>query len=106
MAGSLTSIFRREESLHIPGIHAAYCARLARARRGKSDRSITRSADSFLGGLTPVGTCRGSHWEVRCCTTACQSSHYCFSLGKRQVDRVLISALLFLSHLCLGVHLP
>jgi hypothetical protein len=48
---------------------------------GKSDRSVTCPADSFLGGACPIGTCPGNHWAVHCCTTACQSFHHYFSLG-------------------------
>jgi hypothetical protein len=75
--------FTAVKDLYISREFAAYRARPARARRGKSDRSVTRPADSFLGGATPIGTCPGSHWAVCCRTTACRSPHCRFSLGNR-----------------------
>jgi hypothetical protein len=94
MAGTFRSIYRCEVSLHIPGIHAAYRTRLARACRGKRDRSVTRPADSFLGEDTPIRTCPGSHWAVRCRTTACQSPRCRFSL-EMEVVLLMIRTLCF-----------
>ena len=94
MVGTFTSIYLCDGSLHIPGIRAAYRARSARACRGKSNRSVTRPADSFLGGATPIGTRPGNHRAVRCYTQACWPSHFRFTLGKKVVCR-LTSALFF-----------
>src|SRR5712692_10356074 len=41
----------------------------------------TCPAESLLGGVPPVGTCPGSHWEVCRCATARRSPYNCFSLG-------------------------
>jgi hypothetical protein len=80
MAGSFTSIHQCKKSLLIPGIDAIYRSRPARARWGQSDRSITCPAASLLG-VPPVGTCAGSHWEVRRRATARWSPCNCFLLG-------------------------
>src|SRR5258708_38300084 len=106
MAGSFTSIHQCDISLHIPGIDAIYRTRPARARWEKSDRSVTCPADSLLGRVAPVGTCRGSHWEVRRRATARRSPCNSFSLGWKDEfsvtrGRRLISGLYFLSQLCL-----
>src|SRR6266852_960492 len=82
MARALTTIHRREGTLFIPGICAMYCARPARACWGKGRRSVTRPSEPFLGGAAPVGTCPGSHREVRCSATTLQSSYIRFSLGQ------------------------
>src|SRR5216684_260318 len=81
MAGSFTSIHQCEKYLLIPGIDAIYRTRPARARWGKSDRSVTFPGESLLGGVTPAGTCPGSHWGVRRRATARRSPYNCFSLG-------------------------
>src|SRR5258708_25509579 len=84
MAGSFTSIHQLKKSLLIPEVDAIYRTRPARARWGKSDRSVTCPGESLLGGVAPVGTCRGSHWEVRRRATARRSPYNCFSLGWRR----------------------
>src|SRR5258707_5712745 len=73
MAGIHTSTYRREVSLPIPGFCVTYCAHSARARWGKSKRSVTCPAVYFFGGSTAVGTCPRSHRAVRCCASALQS---------------------------------
>jgi hypothetical protein len=73
MAGNFPPIYRCEESLRIQGICTMYRPRPARARRGKSDRCVTRPGESFFGRAPAIGTCPGSHWAVRCCTTALRS---------------------------------
>src|SRR5258708_20278315 len=77
MAGSFTSIHQCEKSLLIPGTDAIYRTRPARTRWGKSDRSVTCPGESLLAGVAPVGTCRGSHWEVRRRATARRSPCNC-----------------------------
>ena len=80
---------RREGSLHIRGIQAAYRAHPERTRRGKSDGSVTRPAGSLtgssLGGDTLIWTRSGSHWGVHCCATVCRSTYCRFSLGGNKV---------------------
>ena len=59
----------------------------------------------FLDGLQPSG----SHWPVRCRTTAHRSSCSCFSLGQEMrsvITSVLMSALHILSHQCLVSSIP
>jgi hypothetical protein len=74
--------FTAVKGLHIPGIHATYGTCPSRAYQGKRDRGVTRPADSFLGGGTPVRTCPAIHWAVRCRTTASWSTGCRLSLAK------------------------
>ena len=63
MAGTITPIYRCEESLPIRGICATYRACPARARWGQNDRSVAHPAEYFLGGAPAIGTCPGRHWS-------------------------------------------
>ena len=82
MARTFTSVFCCEGYLHILRAHATYFAGPARRCRGKSGRSVTCLADSFLGGATPIWTSTRNHRTFRSRTTAIQSPHCHFSLGK------------------------
>jgi hypothetical protein len=77
VAGTITSIFHCEESLHIRGICATYCTCPARARQGQNDRGVTRSAECFLGGTPAIG-----HWTFCCGATGRWSPYSSFSLGQ------------------------
>ena len=93
MAGTFTSIHRREGSLHIRRIHTTYRACFERTRWGKSIGSVTCPTDSFFTGDT-LGTCPGSYWAVHCGATDCRSTHHYFPLGWKVV-LTLTSAICF-----------
>ena len=61
-------------------LRTTYRPRPARARQGKSDRCVTCPGESLFGRAPAIGTCPGSHWAVRCCTTTLRSPCSHFSL--------------------------
>ena len=75
MAGTFTSIYRREGSLHITGICAAYYSGPAKTCRRKSDGGAIRPERSFFKD-TPIGADLESYWAVCCCATTCWSPTY------------------------------
>ena len=83
MAGTITAIYRCEESLLVQDIYTAYRVRPSGARWGKSSRNIACAAESLLGGSQPSRTCLRSHRAVRCCATALLSPYSRFSLEGR-----------------------
>jgi hypothetical protein len=89
MAGTITPVYRCQESLPIRGTCVTHRACPARARWGKNDRSVTRPAESLLGRAPAIGTCPGRHSAVCCRATGHQSSfNYC-PLGKTLESRVV-----------------
>ena len=85
MVATLTSIYRREESLHIQGIRARYRVRPARARWGWNNRSVSEPAEYFRGGTRAIGVYPGKNWAVHFCATApSPRSHHRYSrLGQK-----------------------
>ena len=90
MAGTITPIFRREESLPMQGICVTYRTCPARARWGQDDRSAAYPAEYILGGTPGIGTYPGGHSAVRCCATGHQSPYSSFSLGELAAGPVTI----------------
>jgi hypothetical protein len=84
MVGTLTPIYRGEESLLIQGIRARYRGRPGRARWGENNRSVTQPAEYFRGGARAIGTFPGRHWAVCCRATALRSHYRHFCLGQSQ----------------------
>jgi hypothetical protein len=66
-----------------------FAPRIAPALQELAGEVITLSSESFLGGSPPIGPVQGSHREVRCRATACQSPYSCLSLG-RNTRRVVV----------------
>ena len=83
MVGIFPTIYRGDESLPIQEICAKYRGRLATARWGQNDGSVAHSAEYIFGTAPAIGTYRGRHSEVRCCSTALQSTYNCFPLAER-----------------------
>ena len=61
MVGTLTSIYRSEESLPLQGICARYRGRHARARWDQNNRGVVLPAEYFRGGARAIGTFSGKH---------------------------------------------
>jgi len=83
MVGTLTSIYRGEESLPIQGICARYHGRPARACWGQYSRSVAQPAEYFRGEARAIGTFPGKRWAVRYRTTAPRSPYHHFCLAQR-----------------------
>jgi len=56
LAGTFTSVCCCEESLHMQDIYSPYCARPARACRGKNDKSFAHPGEYSLGRVSAAGT--------------------------------------------------
>src|SRR6267154_3068616 len=85
MAGTFTSICCCEESLHIQGIWAPSWARPGGTCRGQNNRSVTPPGEYFVGGASAVRISSRRDREVRCRTTAHQSSCSSFPLGQEEL---------------------
>src|SRR6266852_8732411 len=83
MVGPFTSVCGCEESLPIQAICATYRACPTGAHGGKGNRSVTHSAESFLGRVPAVRTRSWRHWEVHFCPTAHQLPRRHLDLGER-----------------------
>ena len=83
MVGTLTSIYRGEESLSIQGICARYRGHPGRARWEQNNRSIAQAGGYFRGGARAIWTVPEKHWAVRCRATALRSPYRHFCLGQR-----------------------
>jgi hypothetical protein len=81
VAGTITHISRREESLLMSGICATHHPCPARARWGQDDRSVAHLAEYIRGGAPRIGIYLGRHSAVCCRATGHQSPHSSFSLG-------------------------
>lgn len=87
VVGIFKPIYCCEECLRIQGIFTMYLFCPARPRWGKNDRCTTRPGESFFGRVPAFGTCPGSHWPVRCCTTALRSPCRHFSMERDRATR-------------------
>ena len=68
------------------GVYAMYRLRLARAGWEKGDRCIARFGESLFGRTPAIGTCPGSHWAFRWCTTDLRSPCNRFSVEQDTID--------------------
>jgi len=82
LAGTFTSVCCCEESLHMQDIYSPYCARPARACRGKNDKSFAHPGEYSLGRVSAAGTPPRGHRKVRWLPTAHQSPCSSSSLGQ------------------------
>jgi hypothetical protein len=83
MVGTLTSIYRGEESLSIQGICARYRGHPGRARWEQNNRSVAQAAEYFSGRARAIGAVPEKDWAVRCRATALRSPYRHFCLGRR-----------------------
>ena len=75
MVGTVTSIYRGEESLSIQRICGRYRGHPGRARWEQNNRSVAQAGEYFRGGARTIGTVPEEHWAVRCRTTALRSPY-------------------------------
>ncbi len=79
MVGTVTFIYRGEESLPRQGIRAKYRGCPAEAGWWQDSRSIAQPAEHFCEEARAVWTFPGKPWAVCCRATAFQSPrrHFC-----------------------------
>ena len=82
MAGTITPLYRRGESLPIRGNCTTHRVCPARACWEQNDGGVARPAEYFLEGARAIGTCPGRHWTVRCLATGRQLFYSSFPLGR------------------------
>src|SRR5258707_5384374 len=90
MVGTVTSIYRGEESPPTQGSCASYRGHPARARGGQNNRSFALPAEYFCARVRvrATETFSGTHWAVRCRATAFRSPCHRFCLERRRSIRV------------------
>ena len=70
MAGTLTPIYRIEESLPVQAIFIRYRDRPEKSCREQNNGSVTQLAEYLRGGARAIGASLGKYWPVCCRTTA------------------------------------